>query len=227
MKRKMVNLSAWLLVFAVLMAGCGSSAQENALGKVTDLIGNVVSNKAAESSQTNGEPSVSRSAQDEPQKSTQADTQKNAQTKASPTLGDREKPIPWGRPGKVGTDWEIQIQDIDPDAWSVIETVSRFNDPPEEGRQYVLVKIKISNVGENARKPGGYLTFKYLGTDGLAYDKGCGDIPDPLKQVEEMYPGGATEANICVSVPSKAVKGGSVIVRTSDDETFFAGVPKK
>lgn len=207
MKREMMHLSALLLVFAVLAAGCGS------------LGGGKASDKAAGPSRAAGEASASKSTKDD------------AKAQAAPSVGARENPVPWGKPGRVKSEWEIQIQDINPDAWSVIQPVSSSNEPPQEGQQYVLARIKISYVGKDSGAPWSDLDFKYLGNDSLAYQaysRSCGEIPDPLKDVEEMFPGTTLEANVCFSVPSKAISGGLIIVDPGywEDEVFFAGIPQ-
>lgn len=220
MKREMVNLgSALLLVCAVLAAGCGSltkkDSSDSMAGAVKDKVADIVGDKTSDSaSSKTADSSTFKSGQD------------SSKSKTASSLGTIDKPVPKGQTGAVGSDWQIQIEEINPDAWSVIQEENRYNSAPEEGRQYVMATIKVTYTGEKSSKPSWDLGWKYLGSDNLAYTTSCGSYSKALRDVEEMYTGGTAEARVCVSVPSSAVKGGSFIFSDSPYETFFAGVPK-
>lgn len=193
MKKEMVHLSAWLLVFAVLTAGCGSLIPKKASDQAGD--------KAADPARTAGETSNSKSTQ--------------------------ENPVPWGKPGIVKPGWEVQLKDINPDAYSVLEATNTYHDQPE-GEQYVLLRVQFSNVGEAPGDPGSELSFSFVGNDGTRHREGCGVIPDPSYDLPEMYPGATAEANVCFMVPSKAISGGSIRVKSyTRDEVFFAAGPNR
>jgi len=141
--------------------------------------------------------------------------------------GTRERPVPLGKMEQAGHVWAIQILDVNPDAWPVIKAENMYNDPPEKGKQYVMIRFKIKSIWDDPREPYGDLKFKYLGNDGIAYAGSCGVIPDDLYDVPEMYPGAITEANECFVVPSHAISGGSIVVDAEyKTQVFFEGVPK-
>lgn len=140
--------------------------------------------------------------------------QTSSETKAK--LGTRENPIPIGQKAQVGPNWEVTILEIVPDAWSIIEAENMFNEPPEEGYQYVMAKVQVSYIGEESGTPWLDLSLRYLGSDGNSYSEGVGVVPKPFYDIGEQFPGATAEGNIGWAVPVEAVSGGRIIV----EETF-------
>ncbi len=147
---------------------------------------------------------------------------------AEAVLGTRQNPVPLETEVEVGPDWNITVLDITPDAWSVIEETNQFNEPPEEGHQYVMARVKTSYAGDESGVPWVNLSLKYLGSDGNVYSSGCGVLPKPFSDIGEQFPGASAEGNIGWSVPSDAVEGGTIIIEESlsfdDTRVFFEGV---
>lgn len=151
--------------------------------------------------------------------------QTNSETKAE--LGTRENPIPIGQKAQVGPNWEVTILEIVPDAWSIIEAENMFNEPPEEGYQYVMAKVQVSYIGEESGTPWVDLSLRYLGSDGNAYSEGVGVVPKAFSDIGEQFPGATAEGNVGWAVPADAVSGGKIIVEESfsfeDTRVFFQG----
>jgi hypothetical protein len=153
--------------------------------------------------------------------------QTNSETKAE--LGTRENPIPIGigQKAKIGSNWEITILEIVPDAWSIIEAENMFNEPPEEGYQYVMAKVQVSYIGEESGTPWVDLSLRYLGSDGNSYSEGVGVVPKAFSDIGEQFPGATAEGNVGWAVPADAVSGGKIIVEESfsfeDRRVFFQG----
>jgi hypothetical protein len=153
--------------------------------------------------------------------------QTNSETKAE--LGTRENPIPIGigQKAKIGSNWEITILEIVPDAWSIIEAENMFNEPPEEGYQYVMAKVQVSYIGEESGTPWVDLSLRYLGSDGNSYSEGVGVVPKAFSDIGEQFPGATAEGNVGWAVPADAVSGGKIIVEESfsfeDTRVFFQG----
>jgi hypothetical protein len=151
--------------------------------------------------------------------------QTSSETKAK--LGTRENPIPIGQKAQVGPNWEVTILEIVPDAWSIIEAENMFNEPPEEGYQYVMAKVQVSYIGEESGTPWVDLSLRYLGSDGNAYSEGVGVVPKAFSDIGEQFPGATAEGNIGWAVPVDAVSGGRIIVEESfsfeDTRVFFQG----
>lgn len=143
-------------------------------------------------------------------------------------LGTRQNPVPLGTEVKVGPNWHIKILEINPDAWSIIKQTNQFNDPPEEGHQFVMANIQTSYAGEESDTPWVSLSIKYLGSDGNVYDSGCGVLPKQFSDIGEQFPGASAQGNIAWSVPSDAVDGGAIIIEESfsfdSTRVFFEGV---
>jgi hypothetical protein len=123
------------------------------------------------------------------------------------------------------------VLEINPDAWSIIRAENMFNDPPAEGRQFVLVRVWVSYVGPKSGTPWLDLSFRYLGSDGNTYGNGMADsagvIPRPLIDIGEQFPGASAEGNVSWSVPATAISGGVIIVedpwRSAETRVFFTG----
>lgn len=208
--RKRILAVALALLFAVAAAGCGRSAGE-------------------EQEDPGQEPD--QAAEEESVKTIKlyGDHPRTLTVPANPNAywGTQERPVPRNQTEQVGHFWKVQVLDINPDAWSIVQAENIYNDPPQEGKQYVMARIKLSNIDIETREPYFDLKFRYLGNDGVGYSGSCGVIPDQLYDVPEMYPGGTTEANVCFSVPSEVISGGSIVVDGRyESRVFFAGVPK-
>ncbi|HEY8347213.1 MAG TPA: hypothetical protein VIL07_08040 [Symbiobacteriaceae bacterium] len=150
------------------------------------------------------------------------------QKQEEPALGTRQNPVPIGTEVEVGPNWHVQLLEVNPDAWSVIQSENMFNTPPEEGKQYVMAKFKFSYAGAESGTPWVDLSLRYLGNDGNTYSSGdCGVIPQPYTDIGEQFPGASAEGNVCWAVPSSAISGGSIIVEETfsfeDTRVFFAG----
>lgn len=146
-------------------------------------------------------------------------------------LGTRQNPVPLGMEVNVGPEWHVQVNEVNPDAWSIVEAENMFNDPPAEGQQYVMARFKVSYAGDESGTPWVSLRLRYLGSDSNTYSESCGVIPADLMDVGEQFPGASAEGNECWVVPSSAVAGGAIIAEETfswdDTRVFFAGVPKE
>ncbi|MFF2087320.1 hypothetical protein ACFVVM_26400 [Nocardia sp. NPDC058176] len=130
-------------------------------------------------------------------------------------LGTRNSPVPLGQAQAVGADWEVTVVGVDTNATSKVLAENQFNDPPAEGRQFVIVRAAAKYVGGDTGTPWPDLEFRYYGSSGntySTYNDSCGVIPDPLRDVGELYPGATGTGNQCFAVPADQIAGGAVIV---------------
>lgn len=143
-------------------------------------------------------------------------------------FGTRKNPVPLGQEVKVGENWNVELIEIVPDAWSIIKKENQFNEQPEEGHQYVMAKFKITYVGEESGTPWVDLTIKYIGNDGNTYDSEYVVIPKALSDIGEQFSGASAEGNVDWSVSKDALEGGTILVEESfsfdDSRVFFEGV---
>lgn len=144
-------------------------------------------------------------------------------------FGTSHNPIPPETEVKVGSNWHITLLEITPDAWSIIKETNQFNDPPEEGYQFIMANIRFSYAGEESDTPWASLSLKYLGSDGNTYGEGeCGVLPKPYSDIGEQFPGASAEGHVAWSVPSDTVVGGKIIIEEmfsfENTRVFFEGV---
>ncbi len=102
--------------------------------------------------------------------------------------------------GADGT--EIRVLQITADAWSLILAENQFNDPPEQGNRFFMVRVEVSNPSD-ALQPAdvGRSDFELIGDERVIYTSSdrCGIIPDALNR--EIFPGGSAEGNVCFEIP--------------------------
>lgn len=135
--------------------------------------------------------------------------------------GSRENPYPVGTT-VTGEEWEVTLGEPR-EAWAEIEAESECNEPPAEGMEYWLVPVSATYVGAETGLPGVDLTVAFVGADARTYDDRCGygQIPDELDGLAELYPGGTTEGNVCVTVPA-GTEGVWALTTLLGDRVFFA-----
>jgi len=74
-----------------------------------------------------------------------------------------------------------------------------FNDPPEPGYQYFLIRLRASYNGSGLTRFDSS-ALHAVGTSNVAHHLPCGQvIPDPLPY-DDVFPGAIIEGNYCYSV---------------------------
>src|SRR5690606_36591278 len=96
-------------------------------------------------------------------------TQEQAPEPEPPALGTRQNPVPTGTEVEVGPNWTMAVVEVIPDAWEIVEKENMFNEPPGEGRQYVMARLRVSYVGDESGTPWIDLSLRYLGANGTTY----------------------------------------------------------
>jgi len=82
-------------------------------------------------------------------------------------------------------------------AWKVIETENMFNEPADEGFEYVLIKVKGFLKESETDDDSLYfsnMNFNFVSNEGEVYDWGSVVIPNELSK--ELYNGGTSEGFI-------------------------------
>lgn len=150
-------------------------------------------------------------------------------TKSEAVSGTNQNPVPLGLEASVGSNWNVAILEMIPDAWPTIEQAFPEADPPRDGHQFVIATVRMSNVGDKSGTSWVEIGFQYLGSDGHIYgdslDDYCGMVPDALPNQDEQSPGTSVEGKLCWSIPKDAIAGGSIIAVDSfsfvDTQVFF------
>ena len=92
--------------------------------------------------------------------------------------------------------------EITADPWSLILAENQFNDPPEQGNRFFMVRVEVANPSDALQAVDvGYRDFEIIG-DGrvvYTYSDRCGIIPDEFDR--EIFPGGRAEGNVCFEIP--------------------------
>jgi hypothetical protein len=123
---------------------------------------------------------------------------KNTQPTDSGT--DRSSPASLGET-VVTEDWEVTVTDVirGDEAWQMIQEANQFNDPPQEGMQYVLVKFQVRYIGiSNTAASIESASFKSTGSRNTVYDAPAIVDPEPAMDVS-LFPGGVYEGWVTLS----------------------------
>ncbi len=107
---------------------------------------------------------------------------------------DRNTPAGFGDIA-VTKNWEVQLLDVllGDEAWSKITKANQFNDPPPDGMQYILAKVKVRYIGvENTAQNINGISFKSTGSKNILYDPPSVVSPEPGLNFD-LFPGGSCE----------------------------------
>ena len=107
---------------------------------------------------------------------------------------ERESPVPSGEAAIAGA-FEIQILNVfrGQEALDLVAEASVFNDPPEEGLEYVVVQLRVRNVsGEDQAVAVNEFSFKLIGESGESLDLPLVRNPQPDIDAD-LFPGGVHE----------------------------------
>ncbi len=124
----------------------------------------------------------------------------------SDAAGTRADPIPFGFPAQVG-DWTVTVESVEADGTALVMTENQFNDPPEPGEQFVLVRVAGTYEGNETGSFYIDLAYATVGESAVAYTNfgdSCGVVPDEIP-ITDVFTGGMVSGNICWSVRSEDV----------------------
>jgi hypothetical protein len=134
----------------------------------------------------------------------------------SPAAGTRESPIPLGQRVTVGG-WGVVVRGVRIASYDEMLEENMFNDPPIEGKSFVLVEVSVSNKTETEDSVFSALDFGVLGPSNVVdtghdFDTSCGVVPNELDEFAEVFPGGTIRGNLCYQID----------LRELDETLFFA-----
>lgn len=141
-------------------------------------------------------------------------------------LGTLDDPLPVGAVADIG-DWRLRVTGVTPEATDEVLAENQFNDPPAEGRQFFMVHLEATYVGEESSNFWVDVSMKVVGPSNVAYESfedSCGVIPDPIDDSGETFPGGSIVGNACWSVSAEDAGGLVLIVEPTfsfDDVRAF------
>ena len=90
--------------------------------------------------------------------------------------------------------YEVGITDISwgDDRWVRVQNANSYNDPPEEGTEFLCVLIWIKNIGDHPIEKISVLDFKTV-SDGTLFGCAWEVPPSPRLDIEGLFPGGEAE----------------------------------
>jgi hypothetical protein len=215
------------LAAGLLLAGCEDAPAAGSGATVVDDAAAAAAEVADE------EPAAAAEAEDEVADDEQAEAVEEeaaeAEDDADEVLGTRESPLPLGTVIELD-DWSVSVTEVTADATDVVMAENEFNDPPADGRQFVLFRAEATYEGDDSGDPWD-LSWAIVGAGGNTFggsstDDYCGVIPDAFDEKGETFPGGSVEGNVCLSVPGDQVDGATILVEDTfsfeDTRVFFA-----
>ena len=124
-------------------------------------------------------------------------------------LGSRNNPVPFGQVVEIleggAPHWALVVSDADSNATERVLSSNRFNDPPQPGNQFYMVKIEAQYLGPDSSYFLSSFGVKVVGQSAVvytSYDNRCGKIPDELPASTELFTGGSIKGWECWEVPS-------------------------
>jgi len=143
--------------------------------------------------------------------------------------GTRDDPLPAGTPVTIGN-WEVTVLSSTLDATEAVLAENSFNDPPDAGDQYSMVRVAVTYRGEGSASPLLDLTFGAVGDSAVTYGfaDDCGVTPDGYPSLRDVFPGGTVTGNLCWGI--RAADAGTLVLMAEeafsfDDERFLLEIP--
>ncbi|MDV6012333.1 hypothetical protein [Haloechinothrix sp. LS1_15] len=144
--------------------------------------------------------------------------------------GTRDNPLEVGTTIEVAG-WELAVTEVTPDATDEILAENEFNEPPADGRQFVMFGVAATYVGEDSGTAWTDFSWAVVGGDGNTFgaaslDDYCGVIPEPLADTGETFPGGQVSGNVCIAVPAEQLERATIrieeLLSIGDTRAFYA-----
>ena len=130
-------------------------------------------------------------------------------TAISGTYGTRDRPVPIGEKAVSADGTIITVVSADLDATGIVEDTYSYNSPPQRGKKYVFVRVRIENhtmdedklSSVDSRAFGIVTSSGTVEYEGLRYGNRyeCGNIPDDI-QGDSVFKGGYAQGHLCFEV---------------------------
>jgi hypothetical protein len=222
-----------LLAGALVLAACGEPSASGSGATIVepDAEASAMEDDAGDDAATavTEEPADDEPAGTDEPDATEDDGHDDTEAAAG-ALGTRDAPLELGTVIEMG-EWTVAVTEVTLDATDAVMAENEFNDPPVEGRQFVLFRVEATYAGDDSGDPWLDFSWAIVGSGGntfggASFDDYCGVIPDALDERGETFPGGSVEGNVCVSAASDQLEGGTILVEETfsfeDTRAFYA-----
>ena len=225
--RTQITIIMTTLAIALLAAGCGGGPADGSGASVVDDATSAAEEEDVTSDEADADVEEAAAADDGGlDDGAEADEEANGNDAA---LGTRDNPLELGTRIEMA-DWTLVVTEVVSDATDEVMAANQFNDPPVEGRQFVMLSVDATYEGDDSGMA--WLDFSWAivgaagNTFGTGMDDYCGVIPDPLDDTGETFPGGSVSGNVCISVEADQIEGGTIRIEESlsfeDTRAFYA-----
>lgn len=126
-----------------------------------------------------------------------------------------------------GKDWKVVINSVTFNANDAVAAANQFNDPPADGKEYVLINYTATYIGnDSSGESPAFVSVDYVTPDGVTID-GTDSIaiaPDAIDSLTTLYNGASVTGNIVRAVPVDRAQDGVLAVRPGllADKVFVA-----
>lgn len=113
-----------------------------------------------------------------------------------------QQPVPFGQTA-TGEDWQVIVLDVvrGDAAYQTLLKVNQFNDPPAEGMEYILVKLRVRYIGlQETEQYINERAFSLYDAAGSEYKSPSVVDPDP-NLMYQLYAGGEADGWIVLQAP--------------------------
>ena len=131
-------------------------------------------------------------------------------TSISETYGTRDRPVPFGERAVSDDGTIITVVSANPDATGIVEDSYAYNSPPQPGKKYIFVRVRVENhtMDEDALSDVDSRAFGIVTSSGTVEYEGlrsgnryeCGNIPDDI-QGDSVFRDGYAQGHLCFEVP--------------------------
>lgn len=134
----------------------------------------------------------------------------------------RLDPIPIGTQTDIGEGWKVTVASPARDVTDDVLAFSEYNVPPPDGHRFIAFDLSMDYngaAGANAFE----VTVDIVGDSNIAFQDGCGQIPDELDAYVDVFSGATIAGSQCFVVPTEDI--GTLVAAVTHglgDYSFFA-----
>ncbi len=117
------------------------------------------------------------------------------------------QPMPIGLPIEFTDGTTIFVEGVTENANQIIKRHDAWTEPPPSGHQFLIVRVKVSNQGDQPIDIYAINQLSLVGKSKVSYDQGsdCWTFPNEIDTSRTIFPEGSLTGNICFTVKSSDV----------------------